>query len=225
MANKFESIPFQNPIESEKTKEIPEQFDALVVLGQNWREHPPGKEPEKFKLRLSLEGKMSSLAAGEMFRAGLVDKIIVSGGRTVGQEYSSESEEMAKYLKKKYPDIPEEAIILEERSIDTAENAELVAEIIRNNPALQKLALVTTDVHLPRSEKLFREFGLEITPFPTEELLKKRSPHYEHFVESYLKSNRTKIEKIKELILRSLLYVDVRGRIPRLLTKKLRGSE
>ncbi len=111
MTNGFEST-LENSSEYDTPREVPEHFDALVVLGKNWREYPPGKEPQKFKLRLSIESKMSVLAAGEMFKEGLIDKIIFSTGKTAGKEYPSEGEEMIKYLKERYPDIPEEAIIL-----------------------------------------------------------------------------------------------------------------
>jgi len=44
--------------------------------------------------------------------------------------------------------------------------------------------------------------------------------HYEKFVENYLKSGRVKKEKIKEAVLRSLLVIDSKGKIPRIITKR-----
>ncbi len=150
MVNKIESHTF-NSLENKEAKEFPERFDALVVLGKNWREYPPKEKMGEFKLRLSLEAKMSVLAAGEMFKESLIDKIIFSGGKTAGKEYPSESEQMAVYLREKYPNIPETAIILEEKSTDTVGNAEKIAEIIKENPELQKLALMTTESHTARA--------------------------------------------------------------------------
>ena len=225
MSENFESFSPDTPAEHEPPKEVPDHFDALVVLGKNWREYPPDEKPEGFDLQLSIESKMSSLAAGEMFKQGLVDKLIFSGGKTAGAEYPSEGEAMIEYLKEKYPDIPEGSIIAENASIDTSENAEQVAEILAKDPTLQKIALMTVGFHLQRAEKLFKEFGIETTPFPSEEELKKRSPHYERFVDAYLKSGHVKTEEIKEIILRSLLYIDAKGKIPGLLTKKIRHQK
>ncbi|HEY5220831.1 MAG TPA: YdcF family protein [Candidatus Paceibacterota bacterium] len=226
MPEQFESNAGEISIENEPTKEVPDYFDALIVLGKNWRKYPPKKESEEFQLQLSLESKMSSLAAGEMFKQGLVNKIIFSGGATAGAEYPTEAEAMIEYLKEKYPEIPEGSIMAENASIDTPGNAEQIAEILANDPALQKIALMTVGFHMPRAEKLFEEFGIETTPFPSEEELKKRSPQYERFVKEYLKSGQVKKEVIKEAILRSLLYVDRRGELlRRLITKKVRHQQ
>ncbi len=75
---------------------------------------------------------------------------------------------------------------------------------------------------MARAKKIFKEFGIETQSFPTEEELQKRSPHYKRFIESYSKSGHVKTEKVKEFILQSLLYIDAKGKIPRMLTEKLR---
>ncbi|MBU2564600.1 YdcF family protein [Patescibacteria group bacterium] len=205
--------------EQETFKEIlPEKFEALVVLGKNWREYPPKKANKDWPLRLSIESKMSALAAGEMFKAGLTDKIIFSTGKTAGKYWPSEAEIMSDYLKKNYS-IPDDAIILEKESIDTVENAEMVAEIIEKHN-IKNIALMTSHYHLKRSVGLFNDYGMEVHSFPSEEMIKKRSSHYEKFVENYLKSGRVKKEKIKEAVLRSLLVIDSKGKIPRIITKR-----
>jgi uncharacterized SAM-binding protein YcdF (DUF218 family) len=228
MANLFESPhPARGAVEG-ASERIPEHFDALVVLGKNWRQYPPhptAEQSESFNLRLSIESKISALAAGEMFESGLIDKIIFSGGKTAGKQYPSEAEEMMKYMKEKYPDIADELVLLEKESIDTADNAERIAELLKENPTLHKIALMTVGFHLARAEKLFEEFGIETTGFPSEEELKKRSPHYEQFVTSYLKSGRVKFKERKEAIVRGLLSIDTRGKLLRKVTTKIRHSE
>ena len=219
-----------NKKESEPSKEgLPEKFDALVVLGRIWR--PPENATKGRGIHVSLEGKMRTLAAGEMWRAGLTDKIIFSGGKTGGKEWPSEAEATAEYLKKKFPEIPEEAIIMEKESFDTPENAENVKKILETY-GINKIALETSGFHLKRSVKLFEDQGLNVTGFPAEEFLQKRGSkarrgtgmpaNYEKFVEKFLSSKRQKWENIKEAILRNLLIIDAKGKIPKILTSQIR---
>lgn len=226
MNEKFSALSSRK-IERDTAKEgIPQHFDALVVLGKNWKEPPPFPQENRddFKPRLSMESKMSALGAGEMLKQGLIDRIIFSGGKTAGEDYPSEAAAMAAYLREKYPDIPDEMIGLEEESIDTIDNAERIARVLEAHPELQKLALMTVGFHVARSERIFKDRGIDAYPFPAEEVLKQRSPHYERFLNTYEKSGRVTKEKIKELILQSLLYIDPKGGLPRTFTKK-RGAE
>ncbi len=224
-SNSLELSSPQNQIEPESSKELPKHFDALVVLGRNWREYPGGKSPEEFKLHLSVESKMSAVAAGEMFRQGLVETVIFSGGKTAGQKFPSEAAAMAEYLKKKYPEIPERAIVLEEESIDTPENAEQVARMVQNNLELKTIALLTGNIHLPRAQALFKEFGVETHPFPAEDELKGISKEYEQFIEAYSKLSLEGVTaQVREWVLRSLLWVDPKGKIPRVVTNVLRNK-
>jgi uncharacterized SAM-binding protein YcdF (DUF218 family) len=230
MANGLESV-LQGSVET--LNEVPEHFDALVVLGKNWRAYPPTNDSGEFKLRLSIESKMSALAAGEMFRAGLINEIIFSSGKTAGRNYPSEAMAMKDFMLSKFPDIPDVAIVLEETSIDTPQNAEEVAKIINADPRLKKIALMTIKSHMLRSVRLFKEFGMDVKQFPSEDQLKKRdgkanektgmhSQHYRSFLRAYSKSGRAFKERAVEFILRNLLYIDSKGKIPRILTKKLR---
>ena len=180
---------------------------------------------------LSLEGKMRTLAAGEIYRNGLAEKIIFSGGKTAGKEWPSEAESMTKYLKKKFPEIPDEVIIIEGESFDTPENAEKVKELLEKY-GINKIALTTSGFRLERSRILFENEGLEVRGFPAEEFLQKRTSvirasgsqlsNYETFVENYMGSKKQKWENIKEAILRGLLIIDAKGRIPRIATSIIR---
>src|SRR3989338_3187317 len=215
--NKTEVLP-----ESEGNIELPDKFQAVIVLGKDWREYPPEiPPPETWKLRQSLESKMSTIAAGEMYKSGLTDKIIFTTGNSPGEKWQPEAETMKQLLQKKYPDIPDEDIIVEGESIDTFENAERVAPILEKH-GFQNVALLTVGFHLERAEKIFENMGISVHGFPSEEILKKRSPHYKKFVERFLSSGRVKKEKIKEAILRGLLVIDTKGKIPRAYTKRTR---
>ena len=216
--------------ESFELKEgLPEKFDALVVLGRAWR--PSADTTKEQGHHLSMEGKMRTLAAGEMYKAGLTGKIIFSGGKTAGKEWPSEAESMAKYLKKKFPEISDEVLIMEKESFDTPENAEKVKALLEKY-GINKIAVTTNGFHLERSRALFKNQGLEVCGFPAEEFLQKRistvrdsksqPSNYQKFVETYLGSKRQKLENIKEAILRSLLIIDAKGQIPRIISSRIR---
>ena len=195
---------------------------AVVVLGKNWRAYPPRNRPAGWRLHLSIESKMAVLAAGHLFRSGHADMILISSGKTAGPDWPSEAEAMRDYLKRRYPGIPDESILLESISIDTPENAEQVSRILRAHEP-QPVTLLTIGFHLPRSMKIFRTFGITAERgMASEDVLAERSLHHRTFIVNYLKSWRVKSERVKEALLRLLLLVDPEATIPRLQTKRLR---
>jgi len=220
---------FENFDGAHDAEKFPETFDALVVLGGGL--HRPLDVRKSHHARLTLESKMRALAAGEMFQSGLVKKIIFSGGATAGKEFGSEANLMRAYLKKKFPEVPEDAVLLEEESFDTPENAEKVKEMLQQH-GIGSFALLTNAFHLARAQKLFELQGLTVRGFPAEELLRSRgsrshdashiSPHYQRFVDKYLGSKHQKLALVKEAILRTLLIIDANGNIPRFFTSRSR---
>ncbi|KKU52748.1 MAG: hypothetical protein UX74_C0009G0026 [Parcubacteria group bacterium GW2011_GWA2_47_10b] len=217
--------PIENNMEGKKT---PEKLGALIVLDRIWR--PDEKDSPEHGFHLSQDGKMRVLAAVEMYKAGLVDKIIFTGGKASGEQYPSDAESMRRYFLKKYPDIPEDKIILEEESLNTQENAEGVGAILEKY-GIQNAALLTNSYHLDRAKKIFENQGIEVSGFPAEEWLSKRRSkmginHYEKFVEQFMESKHIKWESMKEKILSGLLTIDRKGKIPRAITRAVRhGSE
>ena len=99
---------------------------AVVALGKNWKRSPFGP---------SLESRMNALAAAHLVSTGAGDLLIFSGGRTAGPDRPSEARAMYAYMRRFFSEeqIPEEAVILEETSIDTAANAEHVHDILRHH--------------------------------------------------------------------------------------------
>lgn len=55
----------------------------------------------------------------------------------------------------------------ENRSLDTADNAAMSAEILRA-AGIRRIVLVTQAFHMPRARRLFTAAGLEVVPAPTE---------------------------------------------------------
>lgn len=207
-------------IDEARLEKIPDHFDAVIVLGKNWREYPKtNTRPDD--LKLSIESKMSAIAGAEMIRAGLADKIILSTGKTAGQEFPSEAEAMRDYIVKKYENISTKDILIETQSKDTHGNAEEVLKIIQEHN-LKTLALLTVGFHLERAEQIFNNHNIDTFPFPSEDFLLQRSSHYQKFVTDFQKSSHIQVEQIKEWILRHFLILDPKGKIISEIAKTIR---
>lgn len=205
----------------------PAKFDAVVALGKNWRLPIDGS-----RIHLSIESKMTAIAAGQMFVDGKTNEIIFSTGHTAGldketrQLYPTEAEEMKRFMRIFFSEdqIPESAIRTEIVSFDTAGNAEKVKKII-GDEKLRKVAVLTIGSHKLRSKKLFANFGIPVTAIASQDVLKGRNPHYEKFLHDYAWSARHTKELLKETALNTLLFVDPKGEKLRLATKRSRDRE
>jgi uncharacterized SAM-binding protein YcdF (DUF218 family) len=63
--------------------------------------------------------------------------------------------------------IPEEALWLETTSQNTYENALYSKEILSENE-IERILLVTSAMHMPRSVALFEKQGIEVIPIPVD---------------------------------------------------------
>ena len=108
-----------------------------------------------------------SVYAVRAWRSGHFKKIVASGG-IIGTPVSLASA-LAEFLEGN--GVPKEAIMLEERSTSTHENADFTAELIGNMPG--KKVLMTSDQHMFRASRAFRRAGLEIVPRPIPDVAKR----------------------------------------------------
>lgn len=136
------------------------QADAIVVLGgghyDGWMERG-SVDPDDLR--------HSRLAAGaRAWLAGRAPSIILSGGG--GGRGPSEAETMAAAIAK--AGIPASALMLEQGSDNTRDNARLTAALARRH-GMRKILLVTSSVHMPRASLLFRNAGAEVVPVPVPE--------------------------------------------------------
>ena len=110
-------------------------------------------------------------------------------------------------------------------SINTQTNASEVLKILQEK-GIEDVAILTVGFHLPRSEKVFAQQGISATGLVSEDLLIGRSSmHYGPLMERFKKSGRVKMEQGKELLLRAALVFDPKGKLPQLLTSKIRNSD
>jgi uncharacterized SAM-binding protein YcdF (DUF218 family) len=94
-----------------------------------------------------------------IFRGLPGSRLVVSGGKVFGTVSSAEL--MARLASE--VGLDPKRIVLEDRSRDTGEEAELIAPMVGREPFI----LVTSAYHMPRSMVLFKARGLNPVPAPT----------------------------------------------------------
>ena len=134
--------------------------DAIVVLGgatRYWWLHREDVDP--------WELGSSRLAAGA--RAWLSRRapiVILTGGR--GGRDASEAARMKTAIQRL--GVPVSALVLEERSRNTEDNAANTARLA-HPLGVRRILLVTSALHMPRAKLLFERQGFEVIPVPVPE--------------------------------------------------------
>lgn len=146
-----------------------ETADAIVVLGG-------GTVPQAApRPTVELNGAGDRiLYAAELYREGCADLILVGGSYiswrdgTVPIEggVSSPASEMADIMVNMF-NIPESALIIQDRSVNTSEEAAEDAKILKEL-GISKILLVSSATHMFRAVPLFEKQGLEVIPAPTD---------------------------------------------------------
>lgn len=184
-----------------------------------------GKEFRKFngKPVLSMEAKMTALAAGELYKCGSTNMLIFSGGKTAGPEYPSEAEAMADYCRKRYDILPE-AIIIEDVSFDTIANARMVRDILRKN-GWKSPFLISRNYHLDRAWEIFFREGVAAIALSAETIIEHRSLRHSLLANAYRSSFYYRLVRVKEFILRFQLAIDPDAKLQRFITRRLRFAK
>lgn len=200
-------------------------FEALVVLGKNWNQqrineanqtHLYRDEPE---FLLSRDSILSTIAAAELYIQGKTKRIIFSTGQTL-EGLPSEAKAMRDHLRKFYveEEIPDDAITLEDISIDTAGNAEHTARLLEGIDP-KDVGLLTVGYHGKRSKRLFRNFGINI---PDENVLASEKILGLEGGDPQRTTAKSIREHAVETGLNTLLYVDPYGKGLRRITTHVR---
>jgi uncharacterized SAM-binding protein YcdF (DUF218 family) len=132
---------------------------AIVVLGGTVTP-PSGKSTE---INLGRAGRV--WYAARLFHADKAPLVLLSGGGDLGHQAFSEAHAMAVFLQDL--GVPAQAIVLEEASRNTRQNAAFSASLLKAR-GLEHILLVTSALHMPRAFALFKAQGLQVTPAPTD---------------------------------------------------------
>lgn len=125
------------------------QIDNLICLGTGFELDENGKPGIKDT------GRMNILAALALKYMGVAKNIIITGGKTAGEENPSESGAIAAYIESLTgKSITELGIKLEEESKTTIQNAEFTSKLLQPNT---RNATVSTSYHKPRAVSVFKE--------------------------------------------------------------------
>ena len=121
--------------------------------------------------QLSTSSLERTISAAILFRKGFAPKVIVSTGVTLKKPpLISEASSMQKVLVEL--GIPKSALILEENSTRTAENAREVSHLMKSK-GYHNALLVTSDTHMRRSLLSFIKCGTKAYPAPVPSALEK----------------------------------------------------
>nr|WP_262908625.1 YdcF family protein [Hymenobacter translucens] len=144
-----------------RLKDVP-PHDAGVLLSGITR---PEKSPHD---RVYLgEGADRMMHTLWLYRAGRIRYVIVSGGSgSVRKVAHTEARDLATLLR--LSGVPWEAILVEEQSRNTRENALNTQLLLRQHPEIKSLVLITSAFHQRRALGCFRKVGLSPTPFPAD---------------------------------------------------------
>ncbi len=136
--------------------------DVILVLGGS-------TEPALFP-RSAVEVNSAGdrvLHAAYLFEQKKAPRLLLSGGRIdwLGEQSSSPAKDMQEILFRF--GIPAEKIWLQTESRNTEEDARYCLDILRENN-VERVLLVTSAMHMPRSLQLFRGHGIEFIPAPAD---------------------------------------------------------
>ncbi|MDI6693416.1 MAG: YdcF family protein [Anaerolineales bacterium] len=135
--------------------------EAIVLLGggtETWDVPRPMTEISSAGDRI--------LYAASLYRQGAAPYILVSGGLLDWNRLpTTPAEDMTALLT--FMGVPAEAIWQQNASRNTYEDAMYCARILREK-GIQRILLVTSAAHMPRSVHLFEAQGLEVLPAPVD---------------------------------------------------------
>jgi uncharacterized SAM-binding protein YcdF (DUF218 family) len=190
---------------------------AVAALGKNWRLPIDPHDPAP---RLSIESAETTLAAAEKIIRGEADVVVFLTGKTAGEytpspiesaliqppfERPGESTQMRNFLRRFYTEeqIPEERIILDPTSFDTAGNADEFKKISAD-PDLKigEFDLLTVGYHLRRAKRIFKSWGLKYENAEKSEavLARLKNKRYKNFLRNAVLNKLFEKHEIKPLI-------------------------
>lgn len=121
--------------------------DELCLVALGFRLNPDGTLQDELVQRLNVV-----LKSAEKYPNAYI--VCTGGGTAAENPAATEAGQMAAWLKEK--GIPEERIIVEDRSITTAQNAVYTYEILRTQyPQVTQLAIISSDYHIATGTLLF----------------------------------------------------------------------
>lgn len=105
------------------------------------------------------------LQAVRLYKTGAVKGILISGGNSKKNDAGFQEGRWAKGQMVQFG-VPASAILVEDRSDNTRENATNSKKILDSVRAKPPYLLITSAFHMPRAQRLYKQTGLDIIPYP-----------------------------------------------------------
>lgn len=134
-------------------KNVKEKRNTAVVLGGGIN---GDGTPTENSLRRVVQGV-------QLYHSGMVRTLLFSTGVTSNSR-TSEARAMARAAQSL--GVPLKAFFLEEKSVNTDENARYSSEILRKR-GINRVLLVTDSIHMFRAKESFQHYGIFADPAPT----------------------------------------------------------
>lgn len=116
-----------------------------------------------------------------LYKEGKIKKIIISGGSgSLKQRESMEADELKQILLQS--GVPADAIIVENKSRNTHENASFTKAVLSQHPELKKLLLVTSAFHIRRADGCFKKQGIKADVFSVDFYTTNRSFSFDEII-------------------------------------------
>jgi len=200
--------------------------ELLIVHGKNLGVGSSAEDIRRDRFSLSRESRFNALAAGQLWHPG--QDILFSSGVTV-PGLPSEAAAMRHYMDMigdlhQEARVPDDNILLQETSIDTASDAQEIAKILAGRK-YGRVILLSTGYHVANAAFLCEQYGVRIdNTVASEDIIRGRSAMHARLVERWRASGRIKKEYKKELVRSVLLHtIDPKGKLIKQITQRTRG--
>ncbi len=134
-------------------KKIDSKREVAVILGGGVKKDGT---PTEMSIRRAVQGV-------QLYHSGMARTLLFSTGDTFSLGFS-EAQSMSRFARSL--GVPQKAILLENDSLNTDENARFVSSILRKR-GINRIHLVTDPIHMYRAVESFRHYGIQVDPVPT----------------------------------------------------------
>ncbi len=166
--------------------------DAIVILGSG----SIYNSPDEYGKNAPTDTELKRLYMGYRLWKALKKPIVVSGGDVFDRSDESEADVMSRTLIRL--GVSPEYIIKEKNSKNTYENVRNIKEILDEHE-WNKVCLVTSAYHMPRSVYVFQSFYIPVEPVPTDYLVNRTSYKWVSYLPT-LQSFYGSVKAIREYI-------------------------
>lgn len=183
-------------------------YDAIVVLGAGQLQSEDGLKPSYF-------GEMRLMAAVRLYTEDVAPFIIIPDGNTAAVEIAY-LQHMYQSITGSDTSIPEDAILVGEHAINTAQEMEEVAAIAATH-GIHLVIVDTNDFHRERATLSACANGIAASSVAAEQVILEHSPERTDELTTLYNSPMMERIKAKEAVGVALYIVDSRGFAPTLI--------